>query len=125
MVVRVLLPYRGDGGWLPDLLILDCLFFHATLGKEAAAGWADKVQEWRPGEQERDDGDGNDEGNDFVRHVTSPGPLARGGLGNKKAWLLAYEESLQSITIDSDRCCSLETIRSENKARSCVERRAL
>jgi hypothetical protein len=67
-------------------LILDHLFFHATLGKETTACRTDKVQEWRPGEQERDDRDGNDEGDGFVRHVISP-DLIRGGLGNGEAWL--------------------------------------
>jgi hypothetical protein len=36
--------------------------------EKASAGWTDKVEQWHPYEEQSDDGDGNDEGNDFVRH---------------------------------------------------------
>ena len=36
--------------------------------EKAPAGRTNEVEQWHPYEEQGDDGDGNDEGNDFVRH---------------------------------------------------------
>jgi hypothetical protein len=40
--------------------------------KKASTGRTDEVEQRHPCEEQGDDGDGNGESNDFVRHVISP-----------------------------------------------------